>query len=122
MKIQVAITSAAPGGVTVAKHGYTYDTLENIATWKCEAPLANPTGLTRRFTSKVFYDNSDQVSSVIHTNLAGTCAMVSILKKSTTLKLNYPSNKISRVTRGIRQNASATVARLFCQLPFESSE
>ena len=63
--------------MTVAKHSYTYDALGNIATWKREAPLANPTGLTRRFTSQVFYDNSDQVSSVIHTPLAGSSVVES---------------------------------------------
>jgi hypothetical protein len=46
--------------------------LREIATWKREAPLANPTVPTRQFDSKVFYDPAEQVSSLIHTALAGS--------------------------------------------------
>ena len=37
-----SITSTMPGGAVVGKHSYTYDMRQNIATWKREAPLANP--------------------------------------------------------------------------------
>lgn len=67
-----SITSTKPGGSTVGKHTYAYDSLGNVSTWKREAPLSNPTGSTRQFESKVFYDQADQVASLLHTPLAGS--------------------------------------------------
>ena len=71
------LTSSKSGGATISKHTYTYDTFGNIDSWKREAPLANPTGLTRQFDSKVYYDRAEQVSSVIHTPLAGSSVIES---------------------------------------------
>lgn len=72
-----SITSTKPGGATVAQHTYAYDTFGNIQTWEREAPLANPSGPTRQFESRVFYDRADQVSSLIHTPLAGSSVAAS---------------------------------------------
>ena len=67
-----SLTSTKPGGAVIGKHSYTYDSLGQIATWKREAPLANPSGPTRQFESAVYYDLSEQVSTLIHTPLAGS--------------------------------------------------
>ena len=64
-----SITSTKPGVGGVGKHSYTYDPLGNIATWKREAPLANPTGATHQFTSAAYYDMANQVISVGNTPL-----------------------------------------------------
>jgi len=69
---KVGYTVSRPGGSVIGKHSYTYDTLGNIATWKREAPLANPSGPTRQFQSQAFYDPADQVSSLVHTPLPGS--------------------------------------------------
>ncbi len=72
-----SITSTKPGGATIGKHSYTYDSLGNIATWKRESQQANPVGATRQFESKVFYDLANQVSSVIHNPLSGSSVVES---------------------------------------------
>jgi len=67
-----SITSTLPAGTIVGKHSYTYNDRGNITMWKREAPLANPTGPTRQFDSSIYYDASDQLTSVINKPLAGS--------------------------------------------------
>ena len=67
-----SITSTKPGGSTIGKHSYTYNDRGNITMWKREAPLANPTGPTRQFDSNIYYDSSDQLTSVINKALPGS--------------------------------------------------
>lgn len=67
-----SITSKKPGGATVAKHTYGYNPLGDIKTWKREAPLANPSGGTSQYDATAYYDQSDQLSSLINQPLAGS--------------------------------------------------
>jgi RHS repeat-associated protein len=66
------ITSTRPGAAVVGRHTYTYDSLGNIASWKREAPLVNPTGITSQYQSTIYYDPADQLSSVVNQALAGS--------------------------------------------------
>ena len=69
------ITSSKPGGATVAKHTYAYDSLGNIQTWKREAQLANPdpsNNPTSQYQSTIYYDQADQLSSLVNQPLAGS--------------------------------------------------
>lgn len=68
------ITSTKPGGAVVGKHTYTYNERQGIATWKREAPLANPSGPTHQYQSSIYYDAGDQVTSAIHQALPGFSA------------------------------------------------
>jgi YD repeat-containing protein len=65
------LTSKLPGGATIAKHSYTRDTLGQIATWKREAPLANP-GTTHQYQWTLAHDFSGQLTSVIEKDLTGS--------------------------------------------------
>jgi len=56
----------------VARHSYTYNPLGNIQTWKREAPLANPAGGTSQYESTGYYDQADQLSSLINVPLSGS--------------------------------------------------
>ena len=71
-RVLATISSTKPGGGLVGKHTYADDTLGQITSGRREAPLPNPTGPTRQFESKVWYDLASQVSSLIHTPLAGS--------------------------------------------------
>jgi RHS repeat-associated protein len=64
------LISKLPGGATISKHSYTHDTLGQIATWKREAPLANP-GTTHQYEWTLAHDFSGQLTSVIEKDLNG---------------------------------------------------
>ncbi len=66
------ITSSKPGGTTIAKHTYGYNPLGQIKSWKREATLANPSGNTSQYESAIYYDQADQLSSLVNQPLAGS--------------------------------------------------
>jgi RHS repeat-associated protein len=66
------ITSSKSGGIPVSKHTYGYDSLGQIKTWKREAPLANPIGVTKQYDTTIYYDSSDQLSSLVSQPLSGS--------------------------------------------------
>jgi YD repeat-containing protein len=66
------ITSTKPGGATVAKHTYGYDSLGKIRSWTREAQMPNPDGNTSQYQSTVYYDQADQLSSLINQPRAGS--------------------------------------------------
>lgn len=66
------ITSSKPGGTTIAKHTYGYNLLGQIKSWKREATLANPSGSTSQYESAIYYDQADQLSSLVNQPLAGS--------------------------------------------------
>ncbi len=65
------ITSKLPGGNIIAKHTYGYDSLGRIDSWKREAILANPSGVTRSFEWSTRHDFASQLASVAEKTLAG---------------------------------------------------
>ena len=65
------ITSQLPGGNVIAKHTYGYDNQHRIDTWKREATLANPPGVTRSFEWSARHDFASQLTAVAEKSLAG---------------------------------------------------
>lgn len=67
-----SVTHKLPGGSTIARHTYGYDSMGRIDSWKREAQLANPSGPTREFEWSVHHDLGSQLSSVVERSLSGT--------------------------------------------------
>jgi RHS repeat-associated protein len=65
------ITSKLPGGNIIAKHTYGYDSQHRINSWKREATLANPSGVTRSYEWTTRSDFASQLTSVAEKSLAG---------------------------------------------------
>jgi RHS repeat-associated protein len=66
------ITSNLPGGSVIAKHTYGYDSLGRIDSWKRDAILANPSGVTRSYEWGTRHDFASQLASVAERTLSGT--------------------------------------------------
>ena len=97
------LTSKLPGGATIAKHSYTRDTLGQIATWKREAPLANP-GTTHQYQWTLAHDFSGQLTSVIEKDLTGG------LRASHAFAYDAASNRTSAFSAQTGTTAKAMTA------------